>query len=180
MPSPVAEVLVRGLSDRVCHIPAWRIPARWRDWVTDRGSLTQRLIRAAQGDFRVRRVREDWLFPHLSEARELGLDGRRLAWVREVELLCHGEVRVRARSVVPLATLSGEERQLRFLGERPLGAFLFSSRTMRRGPMQYLMMDGTSSTAPVYGRCSAFYLHGKPLLVSEMFLPTILTLSNSD
>ncbi len=154
-------------------IPAWRIPPCWRDWVRDRGSLTQRLIQASQGQFQVRRVREAWLWPSLSEAIALGVEPRRYAWIREVELLCRGEVWVRARSVVPLSTLTGEERQLKSLGDRPLGAFLFAAPTMRRGPMQYLLARD-ESRGELYGRRSQFYLHDKPVLVSEMFLPAML------
>lgn len=154
------------------RVSKWLLPRSWRAWVVDSGSLTKRLIQASQGHFSVRPIREAWLYPRVDEARILQMPLRQKAWIREVELLCFGEVWVRARSVVPLQTLTGEERQLQHLGTRPLGAFLFAAPTMHREPMQIARIDAGSLAT--FGRRSVFRLHGKPLLVSEVFQPAML------
>jgi len=165
------------------RVPSFYLPHEWRDWVLDRGSLTQRLIHASNGHFSVNVVRQQWLQPNRDEALLLGCPMQSLALIREVELLCHGEVWVVARSVIPSTTLTGAERQLSVLGNRPLGAFLFKSRAMKRGPLQvsktspeFLSMQaGQTLRDPLWGRRSLFFLHGKPLLVSELFMPAALS-----
>lgn len=164
------------------RVPSFYLPHEWRSWVLDRGSLTQRLILASNGNFSVRVVRQQWLQPNRDEALLLGCPLTERALIREVELLCYGKVWVVARSVIPHTTLRGKERQLKALGNRSLGTFLFRSRSMERGPLQvtktspeYLSMQaGLSIHDPLWGRRSLFYLHGKPLLVSELFLPAVL------
>lgn len=149
------------------------LPRRWHSWLLDQGSLTLRLQRLSQGDFRVRVCQQGWAYPQQSEYQALGLASHRQALVREVELLCKGQVWVRARSVIPHTTLCGEERQLQYLGTKPLGAFLFKSRAMQRKNFQ-LASFSTENGQRCYGRRSLFLLHQKPLLVSEIFMPIVL------
>lgn len=159
-------------------VPHSVVPVNWRSWVMDRGSLTQRLVKASIGDFRVRVTRLEWACPTVNETLKLGIASRQKALIREVDLLCCGRAVVRARSVIPAATLTGEERQLKHLGTRPLGAFLFSSRAMVRQPIELAGFQGSQRQA-IYGRRSVFLLHDKPLLVSEIFLPELLSLGSA-
>ncbi len=164
------------------RVPSFYLPHEWRDWVLDRGSLTQRLIHASNNHFSVNVIRQQWLQPNRDEAQLLGCSTKHLALIREVELRCHNETWVVARSVIPHATLTGAERQLKVLGNRSLGTFLFTSRSMKRGPLQITktspeslsMQVGQTMHEPLWGRRSLFLLHEKPLLVSELFLPAAL------
>jgi chorismate--pyruvate lyase len=139
----------------------------------DRGSLTKRLIHVSDGDFRVIIRRQRWARPSLDERQLLGIPHHQYALIREVDLMCMGEVWVRARSIIPLKTLSGAEKQLACLGDRPLGAFLFKAKTMRRGPLQIAQQPAAEGELPVSARRSLFYIHGKPILVSEFFLAPV-------
>ncbi len=167
---------------RFRRVPSFYLPDIWRDWVLDRGSLTQRLVRASDGHFSVRVIRQQWQEPNPDEALLLGSPVKSRALIREVELLCHGQVWVIARSVIPYTTLTGAERQLTALGNRSLGTFLFKSRAMKRGPLQITkiapehlsMQAGQTMHNALWGRRSVFFLHDKPLLVSELFLPAVL------
>lgn len=174
--------------------PSVRVPRRWRHWLLDRGSLTQRLISLSGGDFRVEVVYQGWSKPTLSEARALNISPRLRTLVREVRLCGRDQTWVYARSIIPQSTLTGPQRALQHLGDRPLGAVLFKDPDMRRGPMQTASLQMTlapeapaNSSEPdtgehpqrplqqsVWGRRSVFYLAGKPLLVSEVFLPQLL------
>lgn len=105
--------------------------------------------------------------------------------VREVELLGDGTPWVFARTLVPVSSLRGSARRLATLGNKPLGAVLFSDPSMRRGQIQIarllprhpLFIAATESLeqkpAELWGRRTLFYLAGKPLLVNEIFLPNI-------
>jgi len=163
------------------------VPAQWRPWLEDRGSLTRRLQAASGGNFAVQVLRQEFALPTASEARALNLAQRRWALIREVVLIGHDMPWVYARSVLPLATLSGRLRHLRQLSNRPLGQVLFNAGNMCRDPVQIARLpctalpEGLSITATsalarpqptlLWGRRSVFRVDDKPLLVAEFFLP---------
>lgn len=147
-------------------------PQCWQRWLTDRGSLTQHLLNASHGNFRVEVVRQGWARPTRSEALELGISLRQLALIREVRLIGNDQVWVYARSIIPASTITGRERQLHHVGNRSLGSILFSDATMRRGPLQISCLKLTDQEQ-VWARRSTFFLSGKPLLVCEVFLPAL-------
>ena len=153
----------------------------YRSWVMDNGSLTQRLKDASEGDFFVNLTYLGWGEANLSERRcmnkSAGGHSKEVSLVREVELICRGQAWVRARSIIPASTLRGAERQLKFLGTKPLGEFLFKSRNMTRSPLQaFCQYDAREK---LFGRRSVFFLNKKPLLVSELFLPALFDAQES-
>ncbi len=188
LPGPLYATVVTE-SD-VATEPVWRdctvisnvdIPAQWRDWLFDQGSLTRRLTAASHGAFRVQILRQRVARPQLSERRILQMPERHLALVREVLLLGNEEPWVYARSVLPLSSLTGQQRCWRKLDHRPLGALLFADPGMRRGAMQISRINPAQLSLPgianhhersLWGRRSVFYIKEKPLLVGEIFLPT--------
>lgn len=160
--------------------------AALRDWLLDAGSLTQRVQSACHGRFRVQVELQGWARPRLDECLALGIRGGRLAWIREVHLLCDERPWVFARTVIPAASLRGPRRRLLRLGNRPLGALLFADPHMQRGPVEVVCVPSASALLvaathgmqrrpqAIWGRRSLFRLGGKPLLVSEFFLPALL------
>jgi len=174
------------------HEPTWRpagrllrtrLPEGLRTWLLDASSLTRRLQDACDGHFRVRLITQGRQRPLRSEARALGMRPGCFALVRQVQLLCNEVPWVFARTVIPPRTLSGRTRLLAGLGEQPLGQFLFASPSMRRGRVEVArIVPGTGlfrsaarglegEPSVLWGRRSLFRLDGKPLLVSEIFLP---------
>jgi chorismate--pyruvate lyase len=145
----------------------------------DKGSLTQRLIEASHGDFRVQVLEQGWGTPRLSEANLLHLRRREQAIIREVTLLCHDRPWVFARSVIPASSIRGPLRHLRHWADSSLGALLFNDPSMHRDPFQVTLLkpgngfvpDALQGDASVWGRRSRFFLQGLPLLVCEIFLP---------
>lgn len=163
------------------RLPAYVVPARWRHWLLDRGSLTQRLITASDGQFRVRVLSQAVAKPRRTEAQALGIPRQQLAVVREVVLYGNDQPWVYARSILPLSSLTGRLARLRKLNDRPLGAILFADPTMRRGKLELARVLPARVALPqelgifdtlLWGRRSVFYIADKPLLVSEIFLPT--------
>jgi len=166
---------------------AWQAGA-WRRWLTDRGSLTRRLQQVGP-DFRVLRLKQSLDRPNLDECGTLGLLPGRLAMIREVLLLNADSPLVFAHSVIPLTGLSGPWAGLTGLGNRPLGAALFSNPRVQRQALEYQHLDRHHSlyrnavrhlTAPprtLWARRSLFALRNHPILVTEVFLPATLHLS---
>ncbi len=166
---------------------AWQAGA-WRHWLTDRGSLTRRLQQACPA-FRVLRLRQAPGRPNLDECAVLNLLPGRQAVIREVLLLNADAPLVFAHSVIPLHSLTGPWAGLAGLGNRPLGAALFTNPRIRRLALQYRHLDRRHplyraaavhlSTPPrtLWARRSSFALANHPILVTEVFLPATLQLS---
>ncbi|TVP54583.1 MAG: chorismate lyase [Halomonadaceae bacterium] len=147
--------------------PLFRLPRPQRAIIAHQGSLTRLLRAVCQEDFRVRVMAQGIATPTTDEARFLGLPPRQRAWIREVQLEGDGSSWVRARTVLPMATLAGPERALRRLGRRPLGSALF-----QRDPWQRArFITGESVIDGHWGRRSRFQRRGKDLLVTEYFQP---------
>ena len=179
-----------------CHRaePAWHeasrlhrreIPEVALRRLLDPASLTRRMQAACPGCFRVQVLAQGWARPQHNETNALGMRAGSWGFVREVHLLCDDKPWVYARTVIPRTTLTGPRRRLTRLKSRPLGAVLFADPTMRRGPVEIARLTPCDKLYPaalrhlleqpqmIWGRRSLFTLSGKPLLVSEIFLPSI-------
>lgn len=172
---------------RIRNEPRWRttsrytrseLPAASRTWLLDDGSLTLRLIELNLGEFRVQRLHQGWQLPLLSECKLLGVSPRQRALVREVGLILANQTVVFARSVFPIASLTGDLAHLRYLHNKSLGAILFKHPGMRRSPFEIARIREDSDyipatlqqDTPAWGRRSRFVIGGRSLMVSEVFL----------
>lgn len=147
-----------------------RLDLQLQSWLLDPGSLTWRLKDMAGSKFRVEVLEERWelgLSPALLQCFPSHVAGQRM-WSRKV-LLKNGHTPwVYAHSLIPVSSLMGPLKQLRKLSNRPLGEFLFRDYRLQRQQLEVAHLDD------VTGRRSLFYLHGKPLLVAEFYLPALL------
>ena len=156
-------------------------------WLRDTGSLTQRIMQHCE-HFSVRNVKSGLALIAPDESALLGIATRQLAWSREVFLCADKQPVVFAHSACAATALRGAWQGLRNLGNKPLGALLFSHPMVSRLPLHYNALHphhplyrraaGILSYPPgrLWARRSLFYLHNKPLLVTEVFLPGILNL----
>ncbi|MDX1823870.1 MAG: chorismate lyase [Thiohalomonadales bacterium] len=174
--------------------PIWRtrtslfahpVPHRVANWVYDPGSLTRRVLGICKQRFRVEVIAQYHGRPLLNEATRLRVHPDQVALIREVYLYCGDTPWVYARTIIPHTTLTGRQRYLAHLGNRPLGAALFADPTMRRDevevacmrPVHRLFDTATAGLVNppeiIWGRRSVFYVGKKPLLVNEVFLPPL-------
>ena len=167
------------------HVQLRQAVGAYRPWLLDRGSLTRRIVkRCAAFGVRGVLVHSGWW-----ESAEAGAaSGRQHALLREVCLFCGETPLVYAHSTLPLASLRGSWRALRWLGERPLGEVLFSDPQVRRAPLQYKKLNQRhwlyrracrhlADPPPfLWARRSVFTLNRRPIQVTEVFLPGILGL----
>lgn len=161
--------------------------ADYAHWLRNRGSLTLRIQRRCTA-FSVRNVCHCLATAAYDETALLGLPTRQKIYTREVFLYADGEPVVFAHSVAAPQYLRGAWRALQNLGQRPLGALLFSHPLVQRAPLHYQALKpkhplyrraAVTLDAPpdkLWARRSLFSLHGAPLLVTEVFLPDILEL----
>jgi chorismate--pyruvate lyase len=156
-----------------------------RDWLLDADSLTARLKRHCQV-FHVEVLGQHTEPCHALEANA-DIAANEAVLVREVLLYCDGIAQVFARSLLPLASLTGDQHQLAHIGNQPLGQVLFANKLLSRGNIEVACFDQQSSVAKLakslalpspqkenehlWGRRSLFQIQHKPIMVAEVFLP---------
>jgi chorismate lyase len=155
-----------------------------RQWLTDRGSLTARIVGHVAG-FNLVRLRQGLARPHRDERRALGLRAGELAMRREVLLRDGDHTLVFAHTVAHPRDLAGAWRGLSKLGARPLAEMLFHDARVVRMPIEYRRLNvrhalfraacvaaqlSEQGTASLWARRSVFLKAGRPLLVTEVFV----------
>jgi chorismate--pyruvate lyase len=160
------------------------IPPSLRIWLTDTGSLTRLLQQACEQEFSVNLLRTQWHRPLADEALLLRQRPYRRLFQREVHLLDGKQPQIYARTLVPMETYRTMRARFSELGNQSLGEMLFTDPSLQRGPIQvarllpdmaqYAMATRDIDARPdcLWARRSCFYLNGKALLVSEVFLPS--------
>lgn len=163
------------------------VPKQMRAWLIDQRSLTQRITRRC-ADFAVQEVCQRDARPLLDEAAIAGIGTAQYALLRDVYLYCGTRPVVFAHSVLPYPSLTGRWANLGRLGNRPLGAALFADPLVRRECMQFRRIDRRHflyvqavkvlerPPSCLWARRSLFALKTSRILVTEVFLPDIMTL----
>ncbi|HYC47106.1 MAG TPA: chorismate lyase [Burkholderiales bacterium] len=173
------------------HDAYWRTApttaGRYRPWLTDRGSLTARIAARCPGVW-VKVVFQGLRRPDRDERFMFADAGRSRVLVREVFLYCGDTPVVFAHTVLDPRDLRGPWRSVAGLGHRPLGAALFADARIERHPLKsrkigwhhelHRRLSAHVRDAPraLWARRSLFRLHNSPILVTEVFLPEILSL----
>lgn len=160
--------------------------ANMRAWLTDRVSLTYKLMAHCQ-QFRVQRLRQQRALPLAEEWQAIGLARRQQVQERDVLLRCDGRPMVLGHTVLALDATTTEWPFFSSLGERSLGSTLFGDPLVARGQLQYARLYGghplvqrmcaasgvDSFAYPLWARRSAFRRKTGIMLVTEVFFPEI-------
>jgi chorismate lyase len=185
---------VRGASLRQAqwhaHVNALNAPQGLRHWLTSGGSLTNKL-KEHSGAFRVQCLHQRTAICLNDEAAAIGLHRPGRVWEREVLLRCDNTPVVFAHTVVPMSATASDWPLFSALGERSLGSTLFGDPQVRRGVLEFarlrvghpLMQRARTALAvagqpePIlYARRCLYRRHQGTLLVTEVFLPSVLDL----
>ena len=135
-----------------------------RDWLMLEDSMTKRFEQFGK-PVSVTLLNEAFVGRDALDGEQHLLPDEPRYWLREI-LLCVGdEPWLAGRTVVPESTLCGPELALQQLGQTPLGRYLFTSSTLTRDFIEIGCHDA------LWGRRSRLRLSGKPLLLTELFLP---------
>lgn len=160
------------------HLPHLRLAPALNDWLLERGSLTRRLG-AHWGDVSVQPLQEGLDVPLAHEATRVGAVPGTPAWLRCIVLVCRGQPRVYARTVIPGWGPHNPWAEVQRLGRQPLGELLFQLPELERSAFEWSKGLGwphaehwpaapDPSNAPAR-RC-VFVREGAPLLLTEVFL----------
>jgi chorismate--pyruvate lyase len=186
MSAPAHSPALRSLSwtDATKVAAGVRPGALW-SWLTDEGSLTQRL-RARVGDgFALQVLAESQEPLRRSDAQRMGVAFPQQALIREVRLDAHGRGAIHAVTVIPQSTLEAHP-ELGALGDRPLGEAIFDPEVVgevaRREPFEVACLEPEHALAEralaalgeprdaLWARRSVVRLGAEPLLIHECFV----------
>lgn len=171
------------------HIGAIHTSEVMQDWLSNRDSLTARLV-ARCSHFRVQRLRQGRAKCLRDEFHALGLPCVTQVIEREVLLRCDERAVVYAHTVLSLDANASHWPLFASLGNRSLGSTLFSDPQVERGQLYFARLGRRhplmqrivqvhalgNEVAYLWARRSVFRRKGSPLLVTEVFLPEILDL----
>lgn len=148
------------------------LPVNLLPYLYAKGSLTALLEQVANQPLRVDRVFEGFEPLSLIQKRQLGfvesglLSRPMMAWNRLVWLYGDDdEPWVSAQSVFPLIGLQGDAKRLKHLKNTPIGYVLFKRQTAL--PNSRVIMN----TQQGWQRQTSYDWYGRPLLITETFLP---------
>jgi chorismate--pyruvate lyase len=168
-------------------------PLQWQSWLSDTGSLTQKIERAIGQKLEVVVLRDCRQNLNSDESRYFHFKIKRCR-IREVLLCANGMPLVMANSIIPGSSSSGTNHEVLRLGKKPLGAVLFAKTRMRskKKPLREIarldkrnilwkkcFQQYQNLPAVSWARRTLYQLKGRPLLVSEVFLPALLNYPNN-
>jgi chorismate--pyruvate lyase len=163
--------------------------AELMEWLLDPGSFIQRLKQYHIAEPQVHVLLQEWESLPTDERALLAVPESESGLVREVLIDSEEGQWMFARTVFPAATLTGKERELAHLQNRSLGSVLFQDPSVVRGDFdlvgilpetewhQKIHAVAKVNRDVLWARRSLFYIQNKPLLLAEVFLPAIQTLS---
>lgn len=158
----------------------------YRKWLIDNGSLTASL-KARYAGFALRPILLKNVKAFTDESALLGLKANQHVLIREVLLMGNNQPVVFAHSVLPTTSLRGAWNGLGRLGNKPLGATLFANPKVKRTRLTYkklprhhpismrLAVHMQMAPKAMWARRSVFSLNCAKILVTEVFLPQLLT-----
>ena len=152
-------------------------------WLLDETSLTKKLEQQC-GKFTVEVKQQLNTNANESVLSQLFPQSEQIL-VREVLLHCDGVANIFAQTEIPYQTLADKQKKLANIGSESLGKFLFQDKTLQRGKIEVAeftvgspihdLIASLEQTCEhsLWARRSLFYIGEKPLLVSEVFLPSL-------
>lgn len=161
------------------------LSGKMQHWLQDSQSLTLRLQQRYH-DFRVLPLCVDYAKAFPDECAILNIPSHHHVLRRDVFLQGNGQNVVFAHSVLPRKILRGRWLGLKHLGAKPLGAALFANPQTKRTQLRYKKLNlhhpltkaiqQALGEVPkvLWARRSVFNMHGAKMMVTEVFLPTIL------
>lgn len=155
----VALDLLRALAWQ----PAFSASLAIQSWLYETGSVTKRFKQYGL-PVTINIMFEGFINPEQALEETALLPAEPRYWLREVVLCGGGTPWLAGRTLIPESVWQAVP-QLRELGTQPLGQYLFSSAQLTRDFIEPGYVNN------LWGRRSRLCLSGRPLLLTELFLP---------
>lgn len=175
-----------ALANWHAHINKSSVSTEMSDWLTNRQSLTSRLMARCE-QFRVQRLQQQVARCLSDEFEVIGFSKRIHVTERDVLLRCDDVAVVYAHTILPLSANANQWPLFTSLGNKSLGTTLFNDLLVVRGDLHFARLRAThplmrriaklnllgGETSNLYARRSLFTRRGSSLLVTEVFLPAM-------
>ncbi len=161
-------------------------PPSYQEWLCYPGSLTERLRALSQNNLRSELQLAGWQNLDPDEITPLARKDLSPHWVREITFRSGNNYWEWARTIIPPSSLVEEGKAFLDLGERPIGEILFKDPQLKRTefeiahlPKQHPYSIQAHSFLNqkhdlLWARRSLLYYYQNPLLIYELFLPSLL------
>lgn len=151
------------------------MPEKLHDWLLYRHSFMKRLQCYGAESVVVQVVEQKWQKPFAKERKALAIPVAQYALTREVVIKNHQHIWMAARTVFPQQSVIGKNKQLTGLKSRSLGSVLFKNPHLQRTDFEFAQLEND-----LWARRSIFYIHQKPLLLCEVFFPSVALLEQAN
>ncbi len=162
------------------------IPDHFYQWLHQPFKLHPAYERLSH-DIKVELMRQTIIPVFAEEATRLQLNIDEPIYAREIFIRCDNQRISFARTAIPMETYLANKSDFDTLGSQLIGkALLYDRDYVERGPFEYGILNkdnpfyqlindylDTALTELIYARRSLFRIHDLPLLITEIFLPTI-------
>ncbi len=160
------------------------VPPNLSAWLLHEGSFMERLKNHGIFGAKITIINESWQLPFDDEKEILPIESEAL--VREVWITSENKCWMLARSVIPSGFLKGKFKALQDLNTRPIGTILFQDKNIVRSEFEFRLIDHTfdlyhqlknnMQNTKMYARRSLFSIEKDALLLTEVFMPDMMTL----
>ncbi|PJG82875.1 chorismate--pyruvate lyase family protein [Caviibacterium pharyngocola] len=130
-------------------------------WLLHQGSLTKKLYETG-AQLSVKVIFQGWVQKNDQKPTALS---EKSVWRREVMLQGDGKNWIFARTDLPESTVRQVAGEVLYLGERPIGLWLFP-----QNPTRVSLQWRQDPTSGLYARRSDLLLKGYPIEIKELFL----------
>ncbi|MCW2475349.1 chorismate lyase [Candidatus Symbiopectobacterium sp. NZEC151] len=141
------------------------LPSPVDTWLTETGSMTQRLERHCT-QLTVVPYYNGYVAAEMLGDEQHELPDCARYWLREVIIYGDGQPWVAARTLIPPSALDTSVSALTTLGNTPLGRYLFKQNSLQR---DYIHIGRCEN---LWARRSRLRLFNQPILLTELFLPS--------
>jgi chorismate--pyruvate lyase len=162
----------------------FELPSKLIAWLQHVDSFMERLNTYGIMDAKIQVIHESWQIPHTDEKQLLKVSEE--TFIREVWITSPSKCWMFARTVIPRTFLRGQLVNLLDLKTRPIGSVLFNDKNIKRSDFEFICLDSNCelyekiqkyrTDTPTFARRSLFSANQASLLLTEVFMPDILTL----
>lgn len=144
------------------RLRGYQITAQQLDWLLETQSLTHKLAVQFNQRPRVEVLKQQFEPLGALDASSVGAPPRTLALIRDVQLSVCEQPCFSARTIIPVSSLKGRLRHLRYWGARSIGTLIFGTPCMRRTAPQLARLTGRGHVTTYTSRTLAAQMAPTP------------------
>jgi len=170
----------------LAHVENMALTPELQEWLSDKGSLTQRLRKLSSEHLQLSLLSAQWEELSPNNCEYLKVEAQQ-AWCRTVIFSHDNKLWEWAKTVIPHNSLTAETKVLFQWGNQPLGDLLFTDPSLYRSDFEFRrvaeeenfyreisILYSSSVPSSFLMRRSLLYFRQKPLMIYECFLPDLL------